>query len=52
MSSPLVDIDSFKKQDTKIGYIRLFIDELAERMGYIEGIKILFSNEQDSGNIF
>jgi hypothetical protein len=39
-------IDSLKKQDNKIGEISLLIDELAKRMDYIEGVKILFPAEQ------
>lgn len=42
-------IDSLKKQDNKIGDISLLIDELAKRMDYIEGVKILFPDEQYSG---
>ena len=42
-------IDSLKKQDNQIGDISLLIDELAKRMDYIEGVKILFPDEQYSG---
>ena len=41
-------IDSLKKQDNKIGDISIMIDELAKRMDYIEGVKILFPDIQYS----
>ena len=41
-------IDSLKKQDNKIGDISIMIDELAKRMDYIEGVKILFPDVQYS----
>jgi hypothetical protein len=39
-------IESLGKQDNKIGDISVMIDELAVRMQYIEGVEILFPNEQ------
>lgn len=41
-------IESLKKQDNKIGDISVMIDKLAERMDLIEGVQILFPNEQYS----
>ena len=41
-------IDSLKKQDNKIGDISIMIDDLAKRMDYIEGVKILFPDVQYS----
>mmetsp|Transcript_42575 Transcript_42575/g.65310 ORF Transcript_42575/g.65310 Transcript_42575/m.65310 type:complete len:203 (+) Transcript_42575:1608-2216(+) len=39
-------IESLNKQDNKIVDIKLMIDELAKRMDYVEGVKLLFPNEQ------
>ena len=39
-------IETLKKQDNKIGDISVMIDKLAERMDLIEGVQILFPNQQ------